>query len=148
MSTKYFLDKYFTVLFLNLHVLAPICTNTSLSDKNGRIWRFSLVEMPHNWCLRPRCWTVRQCKVKNEEVRRWAAQCDCYSLCCTLQSPVKTVIIISSGLSDPVPVPDPGKGVCADPVNGGAILGKGGPDPQDRNKERQLSPDKRREKTW
>ncbi len=23
-------------------------------------------------------------------------------------------------------VPDPGKGVCADPVNGGAILGKGG----------------------
>jgi hypothetical protein len=28
-----------------------------------------------------------------------------------------------------VAVPDPGKGVCADPVNGGAILGKGGPDP-------------------
>jgi hypothetical protein len=27
-------------------------------------------------------------------------------------------------------VPDPGKGVCADPVNGGAILGKGGPNPQ------------------
>ncbi len=27
-------------------------------------------------------------------------------------------------------VPDPGKGVYADPVNGGAILGKGGPDPQ------------------
>jgi hypothetical protein len=25
-----------------------------------------------------------------------------------------------------VSVPDPGKGVCADPVNGGAILGKGG----------------------
>ncbi len=23
---------------------------------------------------------------------------------------------------------DPGKGVCADPVNGGAILGEGGPD--------------------
>jgi hypothetical protein len=23
-------------------------------------------------------------------------------------------------------VPDPGKGVCTDPVNGGAILGKGG----------------------
>ncbi len=27
-------------------------------------------------------------------------------------------------------VPDPGKGVCADPVNGGAILGKGGPYPR------------------
>jgi hypothetical protein len=39
-------------------------------------------------------------------------------------------------------VPDPGKGVCADPVNGGAILGKGGPKPQGGNKERQLSPDK------
>ncbi len=45
------------------------------------------------------------------------------------------------------PVPDPGKGVCANPVNGGAILGKGGPDPQGGNKERQLSPDKGREKT-
>jgi hypothetical protein len=44
-------------------------------------------------------------------------------------------------------VPDPGKGVCADPVNGGAILGKGGPDPQGGNKERQLSPDKERDKT-
>ncbi len=44
-------------------------------------------------------------------------------------------------------VPDPGKGVCADPMNGGAILGKGGPDPQGGNKERQLSPDKGREKT-
>ncbi len=27
-------------------------------------------------------------------------------------------------------VPDPGKGVCGDPVNGAAILEKGGPDPQ------------------
>ena len=44
-------------------------------------------------------------------------------------------------------VPDPGKGVCADPVNGGAILGKGGPKPQGGNKERQLSPDNGREKT-
>ncbi len=44
-------------------------------------------------------------------------------------------------------VPDPSKGVCADPVNGGAILGKGGPDPQGRNKERQLSPDKGKDKT-
>jgi hypothetical protein len=44
-------------------------------------------------------------------------------------------------------VPDPGKGVCADPVNGGAILGKGGPDPQGGNKEHQLSPDKGRDKT-
>ncbi len=44
-------------------------------------------------------------------------------------------------------VPDPGKGVCADPVNGGAILGKGGPDPRGGNKERQLDPDKGRGKT-
>ncbi len=46
-----------------------------------------------------------------------------------------------------IPVPDPSKGVCADPVNGDAILGKGGPDPQSENKERQLSPDKGGEKT-
>ncbi len=46
-----------------------------------------------------------------------------------------------------VTVPDPGKGVCADPVNGVAILGKRGTDPQGGNKERQLSPDKGREKT-
>ncbi len=44
-------------------------------------------------------------------------------------------------------VPDPGKGVCADPVNGGAILGNGGPNPQGGNKERQLNPDKGRDKT-
>ncbi len=44
-------------------------------------------------------------------------------------------------------VPDPGKGVCADPVDGGAIFGKGGPKPQGGNKERQLSPDKGRMKT-
>ncbi len=44
-------------------------------------------------------------------------------------------------------VPDPSKGVCADPMNRGAILGKGGPDPQGGNKERQLIPDKGREKT-
>jgi hypothetical protein len=43
-------------------------------------------------------------------------------------------------------VPDPGKGVCADPVNGGAILGKGEPDPQGGNRERQLSSDEGREK--
>ncbi len=46
-----------------------------------------------------------------------------------------------------VPVSDPGKGVCADPVNGGAILGKGGPDPHSRDRERQLAPDKGRGKT-
>jgi hypothetical protein len=44
-------------------------------------------------------------------------------------------------------VPDPGEGVCADPANGGAILGKGGSDPQGGNKERQLGPDKGRTKT-
>ncbi len=41
----------------------------------------------------------------------------------------------------------PGKGVCADPVNGSAILGKGGPNPHSRDRERQLAPDRGREKT-
>jgi hypothetical protein len=44
-------------------------------------------------------------------------------------------------------VPDPGKGVCADPVNKGAILEGGGPGPPSRDRERQLSPDKGRGKT-
>ncbi len=44
-------------------------------------------------------------------------------------------------------VSDPGKGVCADPVNGGAILGKGGPDPHSRDRERQLASDKGRGET-
>jgi hypothetical protein len=44
-------------------------------------------------------------------------------------------------------VPDPGKGVCADPVNRGAILEGEGPGPPSRDKERQLSPDKGRAKT-
>ncbi len=44
-------------------------------------------------------------------------------------------------------VVDPGKGVCADPVNGDAILGKGGTGPKGGNKERQLSPDRKRDKT-
>jgi hypothetical protein len=35
----------------------------------------------------------------------------------------------------------PGKGVCADPVNEGAILGRGGPSPHSRDRERQLAPD-------
>jgi hypothetical protein len=33
-----------------------------------------------------------------------------------------------------VSVPDPGKGVCADPVNGGAILGKGDRNPKARTR--------------
>jgi hypothetical protein len=37
---------------------------------------------------------------------------------------------------------DPKKGVCADPVDGDAILGRGGPDPHSRDRERQLTPDK------
>jgi hypothetical protein len=44
-------------------------------------------------------------------------------------------------------VVDPGKGVCADPVNGGAILGKGEPGPKGGNRGRQLSPDRERDKT-
>jgi hypothetical protein len=42
---------------------------------------------------------------------------------------------------------DPGKGVCADPVDEGAILGKEGPDPHSRERERQLAPDKGRGET-
>ncbi len=35
----------------------------------------------------------------------------------------------------------PEKGVCADPVDEGAILGKGGPSPHSSDRERQLAPD-------
>jgi hypothetical protein len=42
---------------------------------------------------------------------------------------------------------DTKKGVCADPVDGGAILERGGPDPHSRNRGRQLAPDKGRGKT-
>jgi hypothetical protein len=37
-------------------------------------------------------------------------------------------------------VVDPGKGVCADPVNGGAILGKGGTGPQRREQRASVEP--------
>jgi hypothetical protein len=67
-----------------------------------------------------------------------------YSNCCTYSSEENVSVITQDTV---VHVPDPGEGVCSDPVNGGAILGKGGPDPQGGNKERQLSPDKGREKT-
>jgi hypothetical protein len=46
-----------------------------------------------------------------------------------------------------VAVVDPGKGVCADPVNRDAILEKGGTGPKGGDKERQLSPDRDRDKT-
>ncbi len=42
---------------------------------------------------------------------------------------------------------EPEKGVCADPVDKGAILGKGGAKPQSSDKERQLAPDIGRGKT-
>jgi hypothetical protein len=41
----------------------------------------------------------------------------------------------------------PGKGECADPVNEGAILGKGGAEPHSRDRERQLASDTGRGKT-
>jgi hypothetical protein len=63
----------------------------------------------------------------------------------------KTTVVSGNAVFDldevTVPVPDPGKGVCADPVNGAAILERGGPDPQGGNKELQLSPDKGRGQT-
>jgi hypothetical protein len=37
-------------------------------------------------------------------------------------------------------VVDPGKGVCAGPVNGGAILGKGGTSPQRREQGASVGP--------
>jgi hypothetical protein len=40
-----------------------------------------------------------------------------------------------------ITVLDPKKGVCADPVDRAAILGRGGPDPHSRDRERQLTPD-------
>jgi hypothetical protein len=42
---------------------------------------------------------------------------------------------------------DPEKGVCADPVDESAILGKGGANPHSSDKERQLAPDIGRGKT-
>jgi hypothetical protein len=44
-------------------------------------------------------------------------------------------------------VSDPKKGVCADPVDRGAILGRGEPDPHSRDRARQLAPDKGSGKT-
>jgi hypothetical protein len=44
-------------------------------------------------------------------------------------------------------VVDPGKGVCADPVNRDAILGKGGTGPGGGDKERQSSHDREGDKT-
>ncbi len=41
----------------------------------------------------------------------------------------------------------PKKGVCADPVDEGAILGKGGANPHSSDKEHQLAPDTGRGKT-
>ncbi len=46
-----------------------------------------------------------------------------------------------------VSVLDPEKGVCADPVNEGAIFGRGEPDPHSRDRARQLAPDKGSGKT-
>jgi hypothetical protein len=42
---------------------------------------------------------------------------------------------------------DPKEGVCADPVNRGAILERGEPDPHSRDRTRQLAPDKGSGKT-
>jgi hypothetical protein len=44
-------------------------------------------------------------------------------------------------------VVDPGTGVCADPVNRDAILGKGGTGPRGGDKERQFSLDREGDKT-
>ncbi len=57
---------------------------------------------------------------------------------------LKTPSPISDGV---IGVPDPSKGVCADPVNRGAILDGEGSGPPSGDKERQLSPDRGRGKT-
>ncbi len=54
-----------------------------------------------------------------------------------------TKLIITRFIS----VSDPDKGVCADPVDRGAILGRGELDPHSESRERQLAPDKGRGKT-
>ncbi len=56
-------------------------------------------------------------------------------------------MLVDTHITSGVSVVDPGKGVCADPVNRDAILGKGGTGPKGGNKENQLSPDKERDKT-
>jgi hypothetical protein len=53
------------------------------------------------------------------------------------------IVISSANVVTIVNVPNPSKGVCGDPVNGGAILEGGGPGPPGGNKECQLSPDKK-----
>jgi hypothetical protein len=54
--------------------------------------------------------------------------------------PVMSMVVIG-------PVLDPGKGVCADPRRGDAILGVGGPRPPMGDNEHQLSLDRGGEKT-
>ncbi len=70
-------------------------------------------------------------------VPKWKRPTDIRTVNGFESSPAMTVIIVL----------DPGKEVCADPVDGGAILGRGEPDPHSRDKERQLAPDKGRGKT-
>jgi hypothetical protein len=53
----------------------------------------------------------------------------------------------SAALCSNNPVLDPEKGECADPVEGDAILGVGGPGPPVGVSERQLSLDRGEEKT-
>jgi hypothetical protein len=78
------------------------------------------------------------------EVRMYLKLMDVNSWSCRN---IRFLVQYCIALTNIVHVPDPGKGVCADPVNGAAILGKGGPESQGGIKERQLSPDKGREKT-
>jgi hypothetical protein len=59
---------------------------------------------------------------------------------CAQDSMLANIILVYTVL-------DPEKGVCADPVDKGAILGKGGANPHSSDKERQLAPDIGREKT-
>ncbi len=57
-----------------------------------------------------------------------------YQIFGSVQSTGKFCLLMTTAL-------DPGKGVCADPVDGDAILGRGEPDPHSRNRELQLAPD-------
>ncbi len=60
---------------------------------------------------------------------------------------VTVIVIATTSVVAVVAVLDPGKGVCADPRRGDAILGVGGPGPPKGDDEPQLSPDRGGEKT-
>jgi hypothetical protein len=67
-----------------------------------------------------------------------------YPLPCLVLIPIPIPIPITIPIPNPIPIPIlivlyPEEGVCADPVDKGAILGKGGGEAPSSDKERQLA---------